>query len=111
MRRLRRAAWIPAVALLLAAAPAAAQDDTITSHGISTFGELKYPADFAHLDYVNPDAPKGGEISIWAFGAFDSMNPYTTKGRAAGLSSVFYESLMSATADEIDALYCLSARR
>jgi microcin C transport system substrate-binding protein len=43
----------------------------IKSHGISTFGELKYQKDFAHLDYVNPNAPKGGEVSIWAFGSFD----------------------------------------
>ena len=58
------------------------QAETITSHGISTFGDLKYNADFPHLDYVNPEAPKGGEISLWGFGSFDSMHPYTTKGRA-----------------------------
>ena len=72
---------------------AAAQAETITSHGISTFGELKYSAGFPHLDYVNPDAPKGGEISVWGFGSFDSMHPYTTKGRAGQLSSIFFETL------------------
>ncbi|WP_424975971.1 extracellular solute-binding protein [Dinoroseobacter sp. S124A] len=92
-------------AMALAALPA--QAEMITAHGISTFGDLKYAADFPHLDYVNPDAPKGGEISVWAFGSFDSMNPYTLKGRAAGLSSVFFESLMAGTADEIGAVYCL----
>lgn len=92
-------------ALALMALPVRAE--VITSHGISTFGELKYPAGFPHLEYVNPDAPKGGEISVWAFGSFDSMNPYTLKGRAAGLSSVFFESLMAGTADEIGAAYCL----
>jgi microcin C transport system substrate-binding protein len=61
----------------------------IVSHGYSTFGELKYPADFPHLDYVNPDAPKGGEISIWAQGTFDTFNPYSSQGRAASLSSIF----------------------
>ncbi|MEM8579626.1 MAG: extracellular solute-binding protein [Pseudomonadota bacterium] len=81
--------------------------ETITGHGISTFGDLKYAADFQHLDYVNPDAPKGGEISVWAFGSFDSMNPYSLKGRAAGLASVFFESLMTGTADEIGTSYCL----
>lgn len=90
---------------LLAALPVRAE--TITAHGISTFGDLKYPADFPHLDYVNPDAPKGGEMSVWAFGSFDSMNPYTLKGRAAGLANVFFESLMTGTADEIGASYCL----
>lgn len=87
---------------------ARAQDaEIIVSHGISTFGDLKYPADFKHLDYVNPDAPKGGEISVAALGGFDSMNPYTVKGRAAGLSSGFYESILTGTADEIGASYCL----
>jgi len=62
---------------LASTAPASA--DLIKSHGISTFGELKYEARFSHLDYVNPDAPKGGEISVWGFGSFDSMHPYPTK--------------------------------
>ena len=95
--------------LVVTALAGNAQADTITSHGISTFGELKYPADFAHLDYVNPDAPKGGEISIWGFGSFDSMHPYTTKGRAGRLASMFFESLLEGTADESDAVYGLVA--
>ena len=106
----RRMAGVVALALA-AAAPAAAQQDgeVIVAHGISTFGDLKYPADFPHLDYVNPDAPKGGEMSIWAFGSFDSMNPYTTKGRAGRLSTVMYESLLSTTSDEPGASYGLLA--
>ena len=72
----------------------AAGAEMITSHGISTFGELKYEQGFPHLDYVNPDAPKGGEISVWGFGSFDSMHPYTTKGRSGQLSSMFFESLL-----------------
>ena len=95
--------------LVVTALAGNAQSETITSHGISTFGELKYPADFAHLDYVNPDAPKGGEISIWGFGSFDSMHPYTTKGRAGRLASMFFESLLEGTADESDAVYGLVA--
>ena len=92
----------------IAAAPALAQD-VVSTYGITTFpsGTLKYPADFAHFDYVNPDAPKGGEISVWAFGSFDSMNPYVPKGRAAGLSNVAYEALLSGNADEIGSAYCL----
>lgn len=89
-------------------ATARADDAGITiAHGISPFGELKYPADFAHLDYVNPDAPKGGEISQWAQGGFDSMNPYSVKGRAGALSSAAYESILTSVADEIGASYCL----
>ena len=63
----------------------------IVSHGISTFGALKYPADFKHLDYVNPDAPKGGEIAEWAFGTFDSLNLYSIKGNPAGSGTTPYE--------------------
>lgn len=92
---------------VILAAPALAQDTT-PDFGISTFpgGELKYQPGFTHLDYVNPDAPKGGEISVWAFGSFDSMNPYTPKGRPAGLSNAPYESLLVSTADEIGTSYC-----
>ena len=86
-----------------------AQDDII-SHGISTFGDLKYEKDFEHLSYVNPNAPKGGEISFWAFGSFDSMHPYTRKGRAGAYSSIFFESLLEGTSDEIDSAYGLVAK-
>ncbi|HEY6918206.1 MAG TPA: extracellular solute-binding protein, partial [Tabrizicola sp.] len=79
----------------------------IKSHGISTFGDLALPADFTHLPYVNPDAPKGGEMSQWAPGSFDSFNPYAIAGNAAALSSIFYESILQGTADDISAAYCL----
>lgn len=96
-----------AAVLIGVGASAQAQEETIISHGISTFGELNLPADFPHLPYVNPDAPVGGEISEWGFGGFDSMNPYSVKGRAAALSSAPYESILSGTSDEIGAVYCL----
>ncbi|MCV6597456.1 MAG: extracellular solute-binding protein [Mangrovicoccus sp.] len=101
---------VSALALILCSGAARAVEpgpDWISSHGISTFGDLKYAADFSHLDYVNPVAPKGGEISIWGFGSFDSMNPYTTKGRAAGGANIFFETLLTGTADEIGSSYCL----
>ncbi len=88
---------------------ASAGEETIKSHGISTFGELKYGPNFKHLEYVNPDAPKGGEFSTWRFGTFDSMTPYILKGQPAALSTIFYESLMSGTSDEPDAMYGLLA--
>lgn len=97
------------VLFVLSTLAAKAEETIIKSHGISTFGELKYPADFKHLDYVNPNAPKGGEMSTWGFGTFDSMTPYILKGQAAALSSIFYESLMAGTADEPDAMYGLVA--
>ena len=94
--------------LLLAGFTVAARAETvITAHGISTFGDLQLAADFAHLPYVNPDAPKGGELSQWAQGTFDTMNPYSAKGLAASGSSVMLESILTGTADEIGASYCL----
>jgi microcin C transport system substrate-binding protein len=81
---------------LMCALPAVAQDseDLVQSHGYSFYGDLKYPADYAHFDFVNPDAPKGGEISFAALGTFDSMNPYTVKGRRGQLSWMMYENLL-----------------
>lgn len=79
----------------------------IRAHGYNSFGELKYPADFQMFDYVNPDAPKGGEISLWTMGTFDNFNAYSRKGRAGALSTLPYESLMTASADEIATAYCL----
>lgn len=83
----------PLLGLMLAAGMAQA-DDVVKAHGYSFYGDLTYPADFAHFDYVNPDAPKGGEIALAVVGTFDSMHPYTRKGRAAALSTVMYESLL-----------------
>jgi microcin C transport system substrate-binding protein len=96
--------------VLILAAQANAAEKIIKSHGISTFGELKYGPDFKHFDYVNPNAPKGGTFSTWGFGTFDSLTPYILKGQAAQLSSIFFESLMTGDADEPDAMYGLIAK-
>lgn len=84
-------------------------DAIIKSHGFNYYGELAYPEGFDQMNYVNPDAPKGGSFAIDASGTFDSMNPYSRKGRAGALSSIMYESLLdpSAPADEYGTEYCL----
>jgi microcin C transport system substrate-binding protein len=94
--RLRLAVMGLSIAALMAQA-VWAQDEVITSHGYSFYGDLKYPADYPHFDYVNPEAPKGGEISLYAPGTFDSMNPYARQGRAGRLSWMVYESLLGAS--------------
>jgi microcin C transport system substrate-binding protein len=94
----------------LAATFVNADEKIIKSHGISTFGELKYGPDFKHFDYVNPNAPKGGEFSTWGFGTFDSLTPFILKGQAATLSSIFFESLMTGSSDEPDSMYALLAQ-
>ncbi len=97
MSGLFRTALIGLAIAALAAQGVLAQDaeeKIIRSHGYSYFGDLKYPEDFTHFDYVNPDAPKGGEIALDASGTFDSMNPYSRKGRAGAYSWMVYESLL-----------------
>jgi len=93
-------------AALMATAARAQEQTTVVSHGISTFGELKYGADFPHLDYVNPDAPKGGEISQWRPGTFDSVNPYSVKGVGEAYAAIAYENILATTGDEIGSAYC-----
>ncbi len=81
------------------------------AHGLSAFGQLKYPAGFAHFDYVNPDAPRGGRFSEVGGQTYDSFNPFILRGdAAAGLNSLVFESLMVAAADEPDSVYGLIAR-
>ncbi|MDF0598889.1 extracellular solute-binding protein [Psychromarinibacter halotolerans] len=104
---IRRIALPAALAALASAAHAQETDEeVIVAHGVSNFGELKYPEGFAHLDYVNPDAPKGGEISEWASGNFDSFNNYTRKGVSAALTELMYENILVSTADDPYGLYC-----
>jgi microcin C transport system substrate-binding protein len=101
---------LPLIAALALAWPARGDEDealTVT-HGVSTFGDLRYGPDFENLDYVNPDAPRGGELSIaWSSGGFDSIHPYTRNGRAAVAASMFFEAMLEGTYDEIGSSYCL----
>ncbi|MEM9049827.1 MAG: extracellular solute-binding protein [Pseudomonadota bacterium] len=98
--------WAPVLPRL-----ARANDTIISAHGLSVFGDLKYPPDFPHLDYVNPNAPKAGEFSTWSFGTFDSLTPFIRKGTAAALSGILYDTLMTGTADEVSSTYGLIAHK
>lgn len=105
---LRHAPMALLLALLPVTAPAQEpKPGTIVSHGIAVFGTPELPADYPHLRYVNPDAPKGGEISEWGIGGFDSYNPFTHRGRATALSVIMLERLMEDPADERGSSYCL----
>ncbi len=87
-------------------------------HGISAFGDLKYPPDFPHFDYVNPSAPKGGLFSQigpsrqfnQGFLTFNSLNSYILRGDAAQGMELTFSSLMTRAGDEPDAMYGLAAR-
>jgi microcin C transport system substrate-binding protein len=80
-------------------------------HGLSIFGKLKYPADFKHFDYVNPNAPKGGKFSFAVGGVtFDSFNPFILRGSEEPyVSSLMFESLMISSEDEPASMYGLVA--
>lgn len=95
-------------ALMLAVFPASAE----YRHGLSVFGDLKYPADFKHFEYVNPDAPKGGRVAhIGSAGrtTFDSFNNFILKGDSAQGLELLFDSLMTPALDEPDSVYGLVA--
>jgi len=79
------------------------------SHGLAMHGDLKYPANFKHYDYVNPNAPKGGEVKLWARGGYDTFNPFVVKGRPAAGVGQLYETLLTSSADEAFSEYGLLA--
>src|SRR4051794_32348618 len=76
-------------------------DDRVFRHGHSLFGDLKYPPDFKHFDYVDPSAPKGGRLRLAVVGSFDSLNPYIIKGEAAAGLTYPIETLTARSMDEI----------
>ncbi|MBI1182381.1 MAG: ABC transporter substrate-binding protein [Alphaproteobacteria bacterium] len=108
-----------AIAALLLALCATAAAAAPARYGLSAFGDLKYPADFKHFDYANPDAPKGGTLALTpdtGSTSFDSLNPFIVSGVAPqGIEvgeprSLVYDSLMTRAWDEPDAVYGLVAQ-
>ncbi len=112
--------WL-AVALLLifgtAGVGARASEDAATGnrwiHAYATYGEPKYPPGFAHFDYVNPDAPKGGTLYLRnpdRRTSFDKFNPFTIKGNSpAGVMIFMFETLAVMAGDELSTMYGLLA--
>lgn len=119
-RELLAGAALIGVSTLLPSSVALAQAGEFEpeSHGLSIFGDLKYPADFKRFDYVKPDAPKGGEFSLQItstsgnqnFTTFDTLNIYAQRGNGAAGMSLIYDSLMAGSLDEPDSLYGLVAK-
>lgn len=102
----------------LARVGAALAEGETETYGLSAFGDLAMPTDFKHFDYVNPDAPKGGLLSLQItstggnqnFETFDTLNTFSKKGDGAAGMSATYDSLMSGGGDEPDSQYGLVAR-
>jgi microcin C transport system substrate-binding protein len=107
---------VPALAQHTQNAPTVPAD--VERHGMSAFGDLKYPPGFHHFDYVNPDAPKGGAFSQLGpteqynqnFLTFNSLNSYILKGDAAQGMELTFATLMAVAEDEPDGMYGLAAR-
>ncbi|GAB3473514.1 extracellular solute-binding protein [Azotobacter salinestris] len=81
-------------------------------HALTLYGEApKYPADYRHFEYVNPDAPKGGTLRQAGFGSFDSLNPFINKGVAADEIGLVYDTLTRHSLDEPFTEYGLLAEK
>src|SRR5215510_11234431 len=106
---------IPCLPRVIISASAAENDE---SHGISAFGDLKYPRDFSHFEYVDPAAPKGGRFSHVGAArqfnqnvvTFNSLNGYVLRGDAAPGIERTFATLMARAHDEPDAMYGFAAR-
>lgn len=112
MPPVRRMLAIVVVGLLALATALTSAGASERRHGLSVFGDLKYPADFAHFDYADPAAPKGGKlvtIGTLARATFDSFNNFIPKGDAAQGLELLFDTLMKRALDEPDAVYGLVA--
>jgi len=107
-----------ALAAFLARPLAAFADDSVETHGLSSFGDLALPPDFPHFAYVNPEAPTGGLLSLQItstsgnqnFDTFDTLNIYSWKGNGAAGMSATFDTLMAPNGDEPDSVYGLLAQ-
>jgi microcin C transport system substrate-binding protein len=116
----RRSLIVGGAATLAATAlrPLRARANEIETHGLSAYGDLKYPADFQHVDYVNPNAPKGGTLSFvgqiraynQSFLTFNSLNSYILKGDGAQGMEWTFATLLAPSLDEPDSWYGAAAR-
>jgi microcin C transport system substrate-binding protein len=99
---------------LLALAVLAGNAPAWAAHGYALWGDLKYPSDFSNFDYVNPAAPKGGELRLVSnlrSSTFDKYNPFTIKGSApAYLSDLMFDALLAGPLDETASGYGLLAQ-
>jgi len=79
------------------------------THGLSVFGDLKYPPDFEHFDYADPDAIKGGSVTLGRVGSYDNLNPWILKGQAAIGATTLYDTLTARSNNEPGTAYGLLA--
>ena len=99
------------VAALFVCAGSLLWAEVITSYALSLHGKPKYPENFTHFDYVNPDAPQGGILRMDAIGTYDNFHPFALRGDPTSASLDLYDTLMTGSLDETDVLYPLIAEK
>ncbi|MDE1254675.1 extracellular solute-binding protein [Vibrio aestuarianus] len=105
MRKIKPIALVIALTLLSGVSVA----NVIETTTLTGFGQAKYPADFSHFDYVNPNAPKYGKVTYGQIGTYDNFNRFASRGAPAAGSGELYDSLMFSPSDEINTYYPLIA--
>lgn len=103
--RLAFNALFAALLLGLPPLPAKATEAPPWRHGLSLTGEPKYPPGFAHTDYVNPNAPRGGTVRMSVDGTYDSFNTTLTRGSVAPIAGYIYMPLFDDVMDEVSTAY------
>ena len=95
------------LALMISASGSARE--TNVSHAFAILGAPKYASGFTHFDYVNPQAPKGGQMTLSVIGTFDNFNRYALRGNPAERTGQIYDSLFTTSDDESGSYYPLIA--
>jgi microcin C transport system substrate-binding protein len=110
---MKRCFYLAICLFVLFAALCAAQNkpDSISADYLSLRDAPLYKEGFAHFNYTNPQAPKGGRLTLAAMGTYDNFHRYALRGSSPAGYQYFYDSLMAGNDDEVDVLYPLVARR
>jgi microcin C transport system substrate-binding protein len=103
--------FVAAITPVLWAQTGAADRQVHSATRFSVLDEPKYPPEFTHFDYVNPDAPKGGAMTLSATGTYDNFHAYALRGHRPGGIESLYDSLMTASEDEAGVYYPLIAEK
>lgn len=110
MNKTVRFLFFPFILLIAFSSSYATQTPQTQTHGVSTFDTLKYPANFTHFDYANPNAPKGGTLRLGALGTFDSLNTYIVKGTPFLRSTLTHARLLHEAYDRSGETYAYAAQ-
>ena len=105
-----RRVFAPLIILVLTLPASVTIGFAAEQHGLSIYGAPRYPQDFKHFDYVNPNAPKGGVMTQGSFGTYDSLNPFILPGNSAAGLGLIYDTLMEKGQNEAFGEYGLLAK-